>query len=347
MDPRPSPGRALRLAVSPTFAELAWILGVWVTVLALHLTPALFAALITYGGTRALARRLARWRPGWPHPTGWALTALLAALGGLAIALVDYAADAAHTGSGYPGLIKQMAAALEQVRGELPAWLAGHVPLSLEGLQGTLVGWLHTHAAQIQLWGEQTLRWVGHLLIGAVIGALMVLQLAPDPPETPQNELPRRVRHGYEALVGSFSAVVFAQVRISALNTLLTAVFLLGLLPLLGLALPLPGTLLLFTFAVGLLPIVGNLISNAVIVTISLGHGLPAASLALVWLVLIHKLEYLLNAHIIGNRIRAQGWELLIAMLVLEALFGIAGLISAPVLYAQIKQVLQERGVIA
>jgi len=66
-----------------------------------------------------------------------------------------------------------------------------------------------------------------------------------------------------------------------------------------------------------------------------------------VWLVLIHKLEYLLNAHIIGNRIRAQGWELLIAMLVMEALFGVAGLISAPVIYAQIKQVLQERGVIA
>ena len=55
-------------------------------------------------------------------------------------------------------------------------------------------------------------------------------------------------------------------------------------------------------------------------------------------------LEYFLNAHIIGRRIRAQVWELLIAMLALEALFGLAGLISAPVLYAQMKHTLHEHG---
>jgi predicted PurR-regulated permease PerM len=51
----------------------------------------------------------------------------------------------------------------------------------------------------------------------------------------------------------------------------------------------------------------------------------------------IHKLEYFLNARIIGSRIRARAWELLMAMLVMEATFGLAGLIAAPIYYAYLK----------
>ena len=35
---------------------------------------------------------------------------------------------------------------------------------------------------------------------------------------------------------------------------------------------------------------------------------------------------------------RAHAWELLIAMLVMEAAFGVYGLIAAPIYYAYIKQ---------
>jgi len=37
-------------------------------------------------------------------------------------------------------------------------------------------------------------------------------------------------------------------------------------------------------------------------------------------LVVIHKLEYFLNAHMIGAQVHARAWELLLAMLVMEAL---------------------------
>jgi hypothetical protein len=36
------------------------------------------------------------------------------------------------------------------------------------------------------------------------------------------------------------------------------------------------------------------------------------------FLITIHKLEYLINAQIIGTQMRARAWELLIAMLVME-----------------------------
>jgi predicted PurR-regulated permease PerM len=36
--------------------------------------------------------------------------------------------------------------------------------------------------------------------------------------------------------------------------------------------------------------------------------------------------------------IRARAWELLIAMLLMETLFGIAGLVAAPVYYGYLKR---------
>ena len=95
-----------------------------------------------------------------------------------------------------------------------------------------------------------------------------------------------------------------------------------------------------------LIPIVGNLITNSMIVVISLSHSVQIAACSLVFLVVIHKLEYFLNARIIGSHINARAWELLIAMLVMEAAFGIPGLIAAPIFYAYFKEELRAKGLI-
>ena len=65
-------------------------------------------------------------------------------------------------------------------------------------------------------------------------------------------------------LTDAFEAVIFAQVKISTINTTLTAIYLLGGLRLFGVRLPLAGTLILVTFLTGLIPVVGNLVSNTV-----------------------------------------------------------------------------------
>src|SRR5207249_11360145 len=77
--------------------------------------------------------------------------------------------------------------------------------------------------------------------------------------------------------------------------------------------------------------IVGNLISNTIIVFVALTVSLKLAIGALVFLVAIHKLEYLLNSKIIGDRIRNPVWLTLIALIIGERLMGIPGLILAPV----------------
>ena len=104
-----------------------------------------------------------------------------------------------------------------------------------------------------------------------------------------------------------------------------------------GVHLPFSKTMVLITFVAGLLPVIGNVISNTILVILSLSHSLQIAFFSLLYMVVIHKLEYFLNAKIIGSQINARAWELLIAILVMEALFGIPGLVAAPVFYACLK----------
>jgi predicted PurR-regulated permease PerM len=110
--------------------------------------------------------------------------------------------------------------------------------------------------------------------------------------------------------------------------------------------LPFAKTLVALTFITGLLPVVGNLISNTVIVVVSMNVSLQVAIASLAFLVLVHKLEYFLNARIVGRHIHAKAWELLVAMLLMEAAFGIAGLVAAPIYYAYLKDELDARGLI-
>ena len=139
---------------------------------------------------------------------------------------------------------------------------------------------------------------------------------------------------------------MFAQVRIAALNALFTALYLGVILPLLGIHLPLVKTMIALTFLLGMLPVVGNLASNTIIVIVSLSQSLSIAIGSLVFLVVIHKLEYFLNARIVGSQIRASAWELLLAMLVMESVFGLAGVVAAPIYYAYLKDELMAKNLI-
>ena len=137
-----------------------------------------------------------------------------------------------------------------------------------------------------------------------------------------------------------------AQVEVSALNTVVTAVYLLVVLPLFGAGLPLTGTLILVTFLAGLLPIVGNVVSVAAIVAVALGVSLKVAIVSLVFFLVVHKLLYFVNARIVGSRIGAASWEILLAMMALEAACGLWGLVLAPILYAYVKKELKDRGLV-
>jgi predicted PurR-regulated permease PerM len=123
----------------------------------------------------------------------------------------------------------------------------------------------------------------------------------------------------------SFATVMGAQIVISLVNTLLTAIFVLAA------GMPNAALLVVITFLCGLVPIVGNLVSNTIIVCMALTVSLKLAIGALVFLVVIHKLEYFLNSKIFGYRIRNPAWLTLIGLVIGERLMGIPGMMLAPV----------------
>lgn len=239
-----------------------------------------------------------------------------------------------------PVLIKKLADLLDQSRAQIPDWIAMHLPESAEALKQLLVDWLREHASEAKTLGEQAGRTAVHLLLGLVIGALAAMY---DTTHTDRYlPLAAALHQRTVTLHQAFRQVVFAQLRIAAINTVFTGIFLLLILPMAGIELPFTKTLVLITFIAGLLPVIGNLISNTAIVIVGLTHSLSTAVIALVFLVAIHKLEYFLNARIIGSHINARAWELLAAMLVMESLFGLPGVVAAPVFYAYIKLELAE-----
>jgi predicted PurR-regulated permease PerM len=170
------------------------------------------------------------------------------------------------------------------------------------------------------------------ILIGIVAAASLFfnsrLDLYPDMHAVKNNlysalsdEIATRFRGFYE----SFATVMGAQMTISLINTLLTAIFVLIIrLPNAALVIPI-------TFLCGLVPIVGNLVSNTIIVFLAFTMSLKTALVALVFLIAIHKLEYFLNSKIIGDRIRNPVWLTLLALIIGERLMGIPGMILAPV----------------
>jgi predicted PurR-regulated permease PerM len=113
-----------------------------------------------------------------------------------------------------------------------------------------------------------------------------------------------------------------------------------------GIDLPFAKTMVIVTFLTGLLPVVGNLISNTIIVVMSLSVSPLLAVSSLLFLVVIHKLEYFVNARVMGGRIHARAWELLLAMLVMDAIFGIPGVVAAPIYYAYLKNELSAHNLI-
>jgi predicted PurR-regulated permease PerM len=138
------------------------------------------------------------------------------------------------------------------------------------------------------------------------------------------------LRHEINARVAlfvrSFELVVGAQVTISTLNTVLTAIFLHAM------GFPFKTFLILTTFVCGMVPIVGNVISNIAIVTAGLTISVQLATVGLVYLVVIHKLEYILNSRIIGGSIDTPMWMTLIGIVVGEAMMGVPGVLLAPAL---------------
>ncbi|MBU9691555.1 hypothetical protein L0Z42_02320 [Burkholderia multivorans] len=307
-------------------------------VLDLKLLGGLLAGLLVYQLIHTIAPVIER------HTTSmrarWVAVVLLAiaivgALTGLSIAVVEHFE---HTVPNLQALLGQLMQIVEQTRARTPAWIANVLPVDVEQMKAKAAVLMTAHMDQLQQSGKNVARGFGHVLFGMIIGAMIAIGVEHGKVRRPlSTALVTRVSRFADA----FRRIVFAQIKISAINAAFTGLYLLVALPIFHERLPLSKTLVLLTFIVGLLPVIGNLVSNTLIVAVSLSVSMGTAIASLAFLVIIHKLEYFLNAKIIGGQIESRAWELLLAMLIMEAAFGLPGIIAAPIFYAYIKRELQ------
>ena len=323
------------LRLRAVLAMAAVLLGI----LWLHLLSALFAGLAGY----VLYRRVRAFTG--PAQGSWQKRALrwlivfgivLVIVGGLLFAF-----DLLFKSGGLGRLMQLLADTLDEIRATAPVWIGDRLPESAEAMQNAVSGWLREHAGEMQRWGAEALKILVHILIGLAIG-LMAAASRRVPAATPGRPLIVLAQARMLQLADAVGARLYPPRRLARINTVLTGIYLLVLLPMAGYRVPLAPTLVGFTFFASLVPIIGNLLSNAAITIAALTVSVWLGVASLGFLVVIHKLEYFLNARIVGGRTNVPTYAMLAGMLVLESAFGVAGLVAAPVFVAWLTRELRE-----
>lgn len=329
-------------------ASYLLIAGALLLVLWRDLLPGLLFVCIGFLATRRLARLLetglqrllprSRLAPAsmWPRAVAATLV-VLAPIGLVLLAFAEAREFVLNAPEQYQELLDYIARTILELRLKLPPEVAVYLPEGTAEVQRMIAGYLRAQAGALALTGRA---WLGGLLfayVGLIVGSLAGVARA----SALQGPLAVALQQRISLFGEAFRQIVAAQFWIAAFNTLLTAIFLLLLLPLWGMRLPYEPALITLTFVAGLVPIVGNLLCNAVLTLVGLSVSPAAAAVCLGFLILIHKAEYVINAKVVGSRTHMAVWELLAVMFVAEAVFGPAGLVAAPLFYAYLKKELQ------
>ncbi len=325
------------------FVVVAWAITAFLLWFVLHvdLLPALLAGLLVFELVHLFTLRMTSVRERRARILAVAViaTVVVGLLGLAAFAAVIFFKS---ENGGYVILLKKATEVIQSWRHLIPEWAAQSMPVDADALRVRVVAWVQEHLVAVRAAGQEATHILARILIGMVIGALIALRQAEQPVHG--RPLARALANRALRFGEAFRRIVFAQVRIAAINAALTALYLIVILPLSGIDLPLVKTMIFLTFVAGLIPVIGNLISNVVVVIVSLSVSPFVAGASLLYLIAIHKLEYFLNARMVGRQIEARAWELLLAMLAMEAAFGIVGLIAAPIYYAYLKDELSAKG---
>ncbi len=307
-----------------------------VAVLVYGLLPGLLAVCVGFLVTSGLARwrGIGRFRlaPLWA-----ATLVILMPIVALAFLLANAKGMVFGAVTQYEALLRHLAGTVLEIRQKLPPDLASHLPDELVAAQTWLASYLQSQARALSGLGSAGLHGGLLVYVGLVIGALVV--------GTPSSisYAPLRVQMRDRAMhfMESFRQIVIAQFWIAAFNAVCTGLFLRVALPQFDVHMPYANSLVALTFFAGLIPIVGNLLCNSVLTLAGVSISPTVGLACLLFLVAIHKFEYFINAKVVGKRTGTSAWELLTVMFVGEAIFGVAGLVAAPLYYAYAKRELQ------
>lgn len=246
-------------------------------------------------------------------------------------------------------IITSVQGILNKTLQELPVGFSKYIPSNVYDIQNSLLEFAKIHMATFQMIGKGTAHSIITVILGMVIGVFIAYSVNKEHKTTElKDEKPfsKQFFLTVQQYATSFKHVAVAQIGISVFNTVLTAILLFIVFPIFDIQIPFAKSLIIATFLFGLIPILGNIIVNIIVVIASLSVSLWAGIASLVFLIVIHKVEYFLNAKLVGGNINATSYELLIVMVLAESVFGLSGLVLAPIVYAFLKSTLKRLEII-
>ena len=336
----------------PSNAEIAsWVLmgTLIVYVLMLHMVSALISGLALYLILDKLAQSMSRRIPGMAARTTSVIIVTLIAGGLIVGAMAMLISFLQHQSDTLPAMMRQMADILRSTR----LWLGGYgrevIPdfmTDAESFKVGIVDWLKNHAGSLKMAGGTFSVGLLHIFMGILLAVVVFFRhVTHHDDERPRGPLAHYLTEKADRFSEVFARIASAQIKVSLFNTFIVSLYLLTLL-LLGRQIPFMTTLIVITFLLGLVPIVGSIVTNAVLVILSLGVSGGTAIVSLVFVLAISKLQYLLTSRLVGSEVDSQAWEILLAIIVGEAAFGLAGVVMAPIVYAFIKGELRQRALV-
>lgn len=164
-----------------------------------------------------------------------------------------------------------------------------------------------------------TFKFISNCFIGIFLGVLLSFYYIDNKIKINENlsELSKRVNN----FLYIFESVFLGQGKISLINTVFTGLYLYGFLALSGYYIPYSEYLIFLTFIFGLLPIIGNLISNTLIILFSFTIGFKIVIFSIIFLIVVHKIEYYINGLILGKKINLNLFETILSMIIFEGMF--------------------------
>src|SRR5262249_6082832 len=268
---RPAPVSPQR----PSQAEIAsWILigAFLIYVMMLHMVSALIGGLALYLILDRLAQSMSKRIPGMAARTTSVIIVTLIAGGVIVGAVVALISFLRHQGDTLPALMGQMADTLRSTRlwlGDYGRQLIPDFMTDAETFKVGIVDWLKQHAASLRVAGSTFSAGLLHIVMGILLAIVVFFRHIAHHDDHARGPLAHHLTEKADRFAQIFARIASAQIKVSLFNTFIVALYLMTLL-LLGRQIPFMTTLIVVTFAFGLVPIVGNIVTNAVLVILSL-----------------------------------------------------------------------------
>jgi len=246
---------------APIAAALAAVTIV-ICVIYFGLAPSVFVGTLLFICIRKLEKGLPGKVPN-KRITGLAIILILVAA---MFVILGFVGHSLLGPAGVGGLLLKVSTILDHLRASVPVSWREYIPEGIDQLKDAIADQLKVNAGSLTQMSEHGLHQAAYLFLAVIVAAI----LGASAPAVPIGLFSAPLYRHISNYTDSMSKVFGAQLKVALINAALTGIFLLVILPLMGVYIPFAYVATLLTFIFGLIPVIGNLLSNSINVLLGL-----------------------------------------------------------------------------